>query len=279
MAIDSGAQGIFLFTTMIYSACMTELSLNNPFSAPVFYLETTASVMLDLRALAEQGASHGTVVLADFQKAGRGRGADRPWKAEKGQNLLFALLLRYSGIVSIPLALTLRTALALLRAIEHTLPALKGALRVKWPNDVMLPVDGAYRKTAGILAEGDGQRVYVGVGVNVHQRVFPEGIRDKAGSLALALGPAALPDNERFSLLEAFLGRLRADIEGPAADWRERLEERLYRKDSRARFIAGPAGAGRAVEGRICGVGEGGELLLRTENGIEAFVTGELEVY
>jgi hypothetical protein len=63
-----------------------------------------------------------------------------------------------------------------------------------------------------------------------------------------------------------------------APSWREALEERLYLKGSRARFIAGPAGAGRAVEGRICGVGEGGELLMHTAEGIEAFVAGELEV-
>jgi BirA family biotin operon repressor/biotin-[acetyl-CoA-carboxylase] ligase len=258
---------------------MTELSLDNPFSAPVFFLETTRSVMLDARALAERGASHGTVVAADFQEAGRGRGANRRWNAAKGQNLLFALLLRYSGIASMPPALTLRTALALSQAIEHAFPALRGALRVKWPNDVMLPVDGACRKTAGILAEGDGRCVYLGVGVNVHQRVFPDDLRNKAGSIALALGPAALPDNARFCLLEAFLSRLHAGIEGPSVPWREPMEERLYLKGSRARFVAGAADAGRVVEGRICGVGEAGELLLRTEDGIEAFVTGELQVW
>jgi biotin-(acetyl-CoA carboxylase) ligase len=143
----------------------------------------------------------------------------------------------------------------------------------------MLPVAGAYRKTAGILAEGDGTCVYLGVGVNVHQTLFPEDIRNKAGSLALALGSVALPDNARFSLLEAFLGRLHAGIEGSAAPWREQLEERLYLKGSRARFIAGAADAGRAVEGRICGLGEAGELLLQTAAGIEAFAAGELEVW
>jgi BirA family biotin operon repressor/biotin-[acetyl-CoA-carboxylase] ligase len=256
---------------------MTELSLNNPFSAPVFYLETTASTMLDARDMAGRGASHGTAILADFQEAGRGRGENRRWKAEKGQNLLFTLLLRYPGVASIPPALTLRAGLALSQAVEHIAPALRGSLRVKWPNDVMLPIGGAYRKTAGILAEADGTCVYLGVGVNVCQTLFPEDIRNKAGSIALALGPAALPDNARFCLLEAFLSRLHAGIEGPAVPWREQLEERLYLKGSRARFIPGAAGAGRVAEGRICGVGAGGELLLQTEDGVEAFAAGELE--
>jgi BirA family biotin operon repressor/biotin-[acetyl-CoA-carboxylase] ligase len=255
---------------------MTEIPLDNPFSAPVFFLETTLSSMLDARTLAARGARHGTVVVADFQEAGRGRVANRSWQAGKGQNLLFTLLLRYPGVAAMPQALTLRIALALLQAIEHSAPALRGSLRVKWPNDVMLPVNGAYRKTAGILAEGDGSCVYAGVGVNVHQTLFPAAIRDKAGSLAQALG--CLPENARFSLLEAFLARLHAGIEeraGPPPPWREQLEERLYLRGCRARFLAGAADSGAVVEGRLCGLGEGGELLIRTANGIEAFVAGE----
>jgi hypothetical protein len=79
--------------------------------------------------------------------------------------------------------------------------------------------------------------------------------------------------------LEAFLGRFHAELEGPAgaAPWRERLEERLHMKGTQARFIAGAADSGRAVEGRLFGLGEGGELLLQTADGIEAFAAGELE--
>jgi BirA family biotin operon repressor/biotin-[acetyl-CoA-carboxylase] ligase len=208
--------------------------------------------------------------------------ASRPWKAEKGQNLLFTLLLRYPDIASMPTALTLRVGLALSQAIEQVVPTLRGSLRVKWPNDVMLPINGAYRKTAGILAEGDGHWVYVGVGVNVHQTLFPEDIRNKAGSIALALGDGAaeLPDSARFDLLSAFLVFLHAGVEGASPPpWREQLEERLHMKGSPVRFLAGAADAGRVVEGLIAGVGAGGELLLRTEHGIEAFVTGELDVY
>jgi BirA family biotin operon repressor/biotin-[acetyl-CoA-carboxylase] ligase len=259
---------------------MTKISLDNPFEAPVFFLETTSSVMLDIRTLAGRGEPHGTVILTDVQEAGRGRIESRPWKAEKGRNLLLALLLRYPGAAFMPPALTLRTALALLRAIEDIVPALRGSLRVKWPNDVMLPVDGAYRKTAGILAEGDGTCVYVGVGVNVAQTLFPEDIQDKAGSLALALGGTGLPGDLRFSLLSAFLGRLRRDIEGGSSPpWREQLEERLYLKGSRARFLAGAVDTARVVEGLLCGIGDGGELLIRTADRIEAFVSGELEAY
>jgi BirA family biotin operon repressor/biotin-[acetyl-CoA-carboxylase] ligase len=260
---------------------MTEISLNNPFSAPVFFRETTISAMLDIRDLAARGAPHGTVAAADFQEAGRGRGAARSWQAEKGQNLLFALLLRYPGAGAMPKAITLRTGLALCRAIEHVAPPLKGRVRVKWPNDVMLPLEQGYRKTAGILAEWDGQCLFVGVGVNAHQTRFPEDIRNKAGSIALALG-GDLPRDIRFSLLEAFLERLHADLGAPAqaaSAWREQLEERLHMRGERARFLAGAADSGKLVEGLLYGLGEEGELLIQTEKGIEAFAAGELEAY
>jgi biotin-(acetyl-CoA carboxylase) ligase len=121
--------------------------------------------------------------------------------------------------------------------------------------------------------------LYVGVGVNVHQTAFPDELKNKAGSIALALGPACLPEDARFRLLEIFLERLHADIEGPPLPWRERLEERLYLKSRQVRFLAGAADSGRAVEGLLYGVGGEGELLIRTAEGIEAFVTGELEMY
>ncbi|GHV79523.1 hypothetical protein AGMMS49944_13140 [Spirochaetia bacterium] len=263
---------------------MKKIPLNNPFSAPVFHLETTGSTMLDARNLASLNEPHGSVVVADVQEAGRGRIANRPWKSEKGKNLLFTILLRYPGIAAIPPALTLRTGLALALAIEDFAPALQGRLQVKWPNDVMIPLPkaGAFGKAAGILTEGDGANVYIGVGVNVGQTEFPADIRDKAGSIALALGKTrveALPPDSRFRLLEAFLHRLYAELEGSAQTgdgWRERLEKRLYMKGRKVRFIAGAADSGRVVEGVLCGIGLGGELLIQGQDGTEAFVTGEL---
>jgi BirA family biotin operon repressor/biotin-[acetyl-CoA-carboxylase] ligase len=262
-----------------------KISLDNPFSAPVFYAETTASTMADARTLASRGEPHGSVVAAGVQDAGRGRAADRVWKAEKDQSLLFTILLRYSAGASFPQGITLRTGLALSLAIEDAAPPLKGLVRVKWPNDVMIPLPGgpggaAFGKAAGILTEGDGGNVYIGIGVNVRQREFPADIRNKAASIALALGTVPAP-GARFRLLEAFLNRLHAELEERNGSWRERLEERLYMKGRPVRFIPGAAGSGGAVEGILRGIGPGGELLIQGRSGTEpeAFVTGELEAY
>lgn len=247
----------------------------HPLDAPVYYCEMADSTMDESRRLAEQGAPHGTVLLADFQSAGRGRGG-RSWQAERGQNLFFTVLLRYPDYAAIPPALTLRTGLAMALAIGDFAPALAPMLRVKWPNDIML----GSKKAVGILTEADGTNVYIGVGVNVAQSRFPLDLAGKATSIALALGNPE-PAINRFSLLEAILGRLFQEIEEPADDWRERLSALLYMRGERVRFLAGAADAGTEVFGQIAGVGRDGELLILPDGASEPlpFITGELDVY
>lgn len=254
---------------------MQRLSIIHPLDAPVYYREIVGSTMDESRQLAEQGAPHGTVLLADFQSAGRGRGG-RPWQAEPGQNLFFTVLLRYPDYAAIPPALTLRTGLAVALAIADFAPALAAMLRVKWPNDIML----GSKKAVGIITEADGTNVYIGVGVNVAQSSFPPDIARKATSIALALGNPE-PAIDRFSLLEAILGRLFQEIAEPAGNWRERLSALLYMRGEQVRFLAGAADAGAEVFGQIAGLGRNGELLILPDGASQPlpFITGELDVY
>ena len=255
--------------------------LNNPFGAPVYHEKTVSSTMEIARTLAAQNAEHGTVITADFQESGRGR-QKRPWVTERGKCLLFTILLRYDNVSSLPAALTLRTGLAVSLAVEDLSPALSGCVQVKWPNDVMIRTDKtqcAYKKLAGILAEGDGKTVLIGVGVNVTQRDFPEEYRSKAGSIIQA--GTELPENARFVLLEKILARLHREIETPETSWRERLTQRLYKRGETVIFAMGPADSDCLVEGMLSGLGPGGELLIIPvgEYAERAFVTGELRVY
>ncbi|MDR0624574.1 MAG: biotin--[acetyl-CoA-carboxylase] ligase family protein [Treponema sp.] len=291
---------------------MRTLSLLNPFGAPVYWVKTTSSTMDDSRRLAAEGAAHGTVIAADFQEAGRGRGRDRPWTGRPGENLSATIVLRYPGAGAIPPALSLKTGLAVALAIEDFAPALTGLVRIKWPNDIMIfssPPGAAAGteaagktlaafKAAGILTETDGKTVHIGFGVNAAQTEFPEELRYKAISIALALSTAAsvpaassppeadfapaLSPESRFTLLEKILARLHQELEGPdAGDWAARLEQRLYLRGQPVRFIAGAAGSGRVVEGRLAGIGKAGELLLLPPGADTplAFFAGELDVY
>jgi BirA family biotin operon repressor/biotin-[acetyl-CoA-carboxylase] ligase len=257
---------------------MELLKLNNPFGAPIYHEKTVSSTFDIARTFEGQGAPNGTVIAADFQEAGRGR-LNRPWVTERGKSLIFTILLRYAGASSIPNALTLKTGLAVSLAVEDLAPALIGSVRVKWPNDVMINA----RKAAGILTEADGKNVYIGVGVNVTQKEFPEQYRWKAGSI-IHFFPA-LAENARFALLEKILLRLYQEIENPppsrAESWQERLLDRLYKKGETVTFAEGAANSEHLVEGILSGLGPGGELLIipKGEEKARSFINGELRVY
>lgn len=112
----------------------------------------------------------GTTVLAEFQTQGRGR-QDRVWISNKGENLLFSVLLKKNVIAPEHLnLLNMGAAVYIGEAIE-SLYLLKTDL--KWPNDVLMN----RKKVAGILTEttfsgSKFQHAILGAGVNVNQNEF-----------------------------------------------------------------------------------------------------------
>lgn len=149
----------------------------------------TASTNDVARRLAEAGAPAGSVVVADEQTAGRGRGG-KPWHSPRGTGLLFSMLARPAGEGSGGTAgfgsagfavLPLRAGLAICAALESA-AGLKTGL--KWPNDV---VYGSSRKLAGILCEAvlgtSDPFVIIGIGINV-ARVTPDVGGSGAGAAA-----------------------------------------------------------------------------------------------
>jgi BirA family biotin operon repressor/biotin-[acetyl-CoA-carboxylase] ligase len=250
---------------------MITLEISNPFNAPVYHEETAASTMDISRRLAAMGEPHGTVIMADFQTAGRGRGKGRSWDMDSKLNLPFTILLRYPAIEAIPAALTLRAGLATALAIEDFALPLCGAVKIKWPNDIM--IGGG--KAAGILAQADEGNVHIGIGINVGQREFSGNLKNKAASIGLALG-RDIACEERFILLEKILARLHREMETEEKGWISRLEQRLYKKGELISFMEGAADSGAMVTGRLAGIGPEGELLIEGEGGMRAFVCGEL---
>jgi BirA family transcriptional regulator, biotin operon repressor / biotin---[acetyl-CoA-carboxylase] ligase len=257
---------------------MVTLKIDNPFNAPVYHEDTVTSTMAVSRQLALEGSVHGTVIMADFQSAGRGRIQNRTWEMERSLSLPFTLLLRFSAIEKIPSALTLRAGLAASLAIEDFAPSLRGSVFVKWPNDIMI----GSKKVAGILCEADGGNVHLGIGINVAQKEFPLHLKEKAASIALSSGMHLTP-NDRFILLEKLLRSLYDElgaVPNGKDDWKSRLEQRLFKKGEQVIFIDGVADSGNEVRGTLVGIGQCGELLITPdgETNARSFITGELIV-
>lgn len=147
------------------------------------------STMEAAHALAQDGAPHGTAVVAARQTLGRGtRG--RTWSSELG-GLWLSVITRPSRTDALE-ALSLRVGLATAAVLELACPALP-RLGLKWPNDLL--VDG--RKLAGILCDarwggGQCQWVVIGLGVNVRNPI-PVELQPVAVAIA-TWDPAIAPD-------------------------------------------------------------------------------------
>ncbi len=145
----------------------------------VFY-ENTGSTNIQAKLLAEEGAQHGTLVVAERQTAGRGR-RGRGWQSPPGMNLYFTLLLKPDFIPDKASMLTLVMALSVKEAIDQVCGIKTG---IKWPNDIVL--NG--KKVTGILTEmslqGEYiQHVVIGVGINVKKQEFEPELIEKATTL------------------------------------------------------------------------------------------------
>jgi len=143
----------------------------------------TSSTNTELRRMAEDGAPHGTVLIACCQKGGRGR-MGRSFYSETG-GLYLSLLLRPKTAAERGGDITGVAAVAVAEAVE----AVTGKQTyIKWVNDLFC--DG--KKVCGILTEAavsleGGQFTYavVGIGLNVYSPKvgFPKELADIAGSL------------------------------------------------------------------------------------------------
>ncbi len=223
-------------------------------------LPTSPSTNDEARHGAKGGAAHGTTWVAEVQTDGRGR-QGRTWTSAAGESLLFSVLLRLdlapSKIPRIPLV----AGLAVRDAVARAAPS--AVVTIKWPNDVL--VGG--RKVAGVLVEAvtSGSRVeavVVGIGINVHSRIFPPELDGRATSVALASAPGVQPD--RATLLADVLESLDRDVHHVGGRGLGLVRARLEAADSLA---------GKAVrsdggdEGTACGIDDDGRLLVRLASG------------
>ena len=220
--------------------------------------------------LADQGAPHGTVVVADAQTAGRGRHGNR-WFSPGGAGLYVSVLLR---TVSTPV-LTLAAGVAVAEALRAG-EGLETTL--EWPNDVVVAAAGRSRKVAGILAEattvrGRVERVIIGIGVNLREVAWPAELAERAGSVEGQTGRRVDPARLLVELLAALATRC-AEIEsGTLAGLLARWE--ALAPSSRGTRLEWSVGSVRH-RGVTEGVDEHGALLVRVGTRLERLAGGEV---
>lgn len=152
----------------------------------IIHKETTTTTQQIAHQAAQDGAKHGTVVIADEQTKGKGR-MSRHWHSSKNKGVWMSIILR----PDIPPNLAPQLTLVSATALADTVSKLSLQPKIKWPNDILLN----NKKTAGILTEMQAEQdqiqyVVMGMGINVNQanEDLPEDIKDRATSLSIESG-------------------------------------------------------------------------------------------
>ena len=237
----------------------------------VHFARETDSTNLWIKRLAKEGASEGTLALAEFQSAGRGR-LGRSWEVPEGTSVMMSILLRPKFEPQYAPTLTLVMGMAVAKAVK----SLGFDVSIKWPNDVVV----SHKKICGILTEmgvRDGKIDYavIGVGINVNIREFPEEMADKATSLYLESGREFDRSQLPGLVMEAFEEYYEkfaatCDLRG----LKEEYESILANYNQPVRVLAK-----EPYEGVARGITDGGELLVeKTDGTIVAVSAGEVSV-
>ena len=218
--------------------------------------------------LARAGARHGTIVIAEQQRAGRGR-EGRTWCSPVGGLYVSAVVRPPLPLADVP-PMTLAIGIGLCDAVRTA-----GAMAVlKWPNDLLC--DG--RKLAGVLVEAQSQggkldSVIVGIGVNL------AGALDEAvANIAMTVEEAAGTRVERAPFVERLLAHVEhwidryvaSGLEAIIPAWQERMATGL---------AARATVDGEPMVGEVTGLDSDGALLLRDDSGrVHRVRSGDVEV-
>jgi len=220
-------------------------------------VESTNSIAFER---AQKGEKEGLVVVADAQTGGRGR-LGREWFSPAGKNLYMSVLFRPDAIkrqlVSFTCALAVSDALG-----DFGLDSM-----LKWPNDVVV---GA-RKICGILCEcGEAEFIVAGLGVNlnVDASELPDELRGATTSFLIETRSTL--DREVF--LKTLLNSLKLWYIKPHF---EVLAETRARSATLGKMVKAILPNGE-IEGIAEHVDESGALLIRTADGLERIVAGDI---
>jgi BirA family transcriptional regulator, biotin operon repressor / biotin---[acetyl-CoA-carboxylase] ligase len=218
--------------------------MNNPFTEseilaalktrwlgrPTYYVpetESTNDLLREMSAGEPGRLPSGAMIIADYQRRGKGR-LGRRWEAPPATSLLFSLLFRLDWPAEQAAWLTMTGSLAAVQAIEQVTPL---PAAIKWPNDLLIGGPAGWRKVGGLLLEGDfddAGRLHtavlgIGINVNVPAAQLPEA-PTPATSLLVERGRPV----DRLRLLAELLQRLETMVDATAEEtpqprWQERL--------------------------------------------------------
>jgi BirA family biotin operon repressor/biotin-[acetyl-CoA-carboxylase] ligase len=239
-------------------------------------LERVGSTMDAARERFAEGVPDGYVVLAEHQRAGRGR--EGGWECPPGGGVLMSAVLRRGLASAEQRLIAIMGAVAAAEAVGgFGVPA-----RIKWPNDVVVaggPRRGLrVRKLGGVLVEsverGDAAPAHIlGVGLNVNQA--PDELPPDAALEPTSMRRERGQEFDRNAVCRALLDELSGWYRRLAMGQNEHILARwrtlscLLGHALRARL------GDRVLRGTVVGIRSTGELILEDASGGQAFLSDE----
>ena len=201
--------------------------------------------------------SDATIVVADYQTAGRGQGTNT-WESERGKNLTFSIGFSPEGIKAAEqFVLSMAISVALVKTLREL-----SDVSIKWPNDIYV----GDKKICGILIENTvtGSHIkdcIIGIGLNVNQTAFVSDAPNPT-SMALESGHEWKREEVLQSVLTNF-GKLLDNWN--AEEIRTTYRQQLYRREGPHPY----RDANGLFEATLLYVEDDGHLLLRDVEGHE----------
>lgn len=208
-------------------------------------------------------ASHGTTIVADFQRHGRGQRGNE-WMANAGDSLLMSVITQPSFRIEAQFCFSALVAASIAGALQELEPSLD--VQIKWPNDLIVNA----KKAGGILIENvlrgnSWMYAVIGVGLNLNQEHFVEELPN-AISLRKVRGKVYDRDALVIILRSALLLSLDQPIDVAAI--MKKYNDLLFKKDKLQEFIGEKKFTAKIVE-----VLPDGRMVVITGNGDTAYIT------
>lgn len=184
-------------------AILSALSPAYPWKDRIAYTPSIGSTNDALKVLAQQGAPHGTALLAGHQTVGHGR-MGRSFHSPEGMGIYLSILLRPDCAPTELMHLTCAAAVAMCDAVEKAAGFRPG---IKWTNDLVWGKQklGGILTELGLASDGNVEWCIIGIGINCCQKEgdFPEELRTIAASLNMVTGRDISPARLAGAMLDA----------------------------------------------------------------------------
>lgn len=259
---------------MMLDQILSHLSPDYPWKDLIQYYPTIGSTNDALKALARQGAPHGTAILAGHQTGGHGR-MGRSFHSPEGMGIYLSILLRPDCAPTDLMHLTCAVAAAMCDAVEAATGLRPG---IKWTNDLVC----GKKKLGGILTElglsplGTVDFAIIGIGINCRQREadFPPELREIAASLNMVTGIENSPAMLAAAMLDA-LHRMDSILLTEKTNILECYRRNCVTVGQEISVVRGE----NIRHGKALSVDEEGALVVRYSDGtLEAVTAGEVSI-